>query len=888
MSLALSHKLKSGISDNASWPIFLLGIVYCISGLTAIAYEVLWARMLAMQFGVSIFGVVLTVAATMFGLGAGSLIAAGWVARIKRPLILFACLELGIALYALLTPILLEVVSVWLDASAAAQLTLLQWYSLQFVAGVLLLVLPTFAMGAGFVAILKAVAGTPLSLGKVYGLNTIGGAAGALLPLISLPMLGWVVSIKIIALLGIAAAAAVWLLSPYFYATEQVAVPKDGKASRPPYFYLLIYAGIGVCSLMLEIAWVRLYGMVMLRTEYVLAVILAVYLLGIALGSLLLPVFSKIKLEKFLPLIAGLGGLASLWLLPTISAWTEQAQFQTFFGALWAQAFVLGMATLPVTLVLGAWLPLIARNFCQSEMAGAWLYGANALGGGIGAISGSLVAIPLLGSAATVVLGSLGITMLGLVFTRSSIAWFGFAVMLLLAWPLRNLPPVNELLPRAQPHSKNIYLYEDAISLTHVVQQQDGQRVLLTDLQRMDASTEPDAVKIQADQARLPLLLHANPHSVLFLGLGTGISTLGSAAYPDLQRSAVELSRGAIIAAENWFTPVNGKVIKQVAVTRDDARHFLSSNSQKYDVIVGDLFHPDLAGMSSLLSVQQFQRVRQHLNADGIFVQWLALNQFDTQSLDIVLRSFRQIFPEAQMFMDGMHLALVGPEKKFSGANAVMANLRRLPAHIQNEVTGGEGAWTWLGRYWGPISESIGPVQDEWEPLIEFNLPRAKYDGKIDLTAVLSELLKQRPDTDSAGKMLHLQHTDQQHFERAYLATDIAVRSWVAFIQSEQEKATRLIWLAYQSNQQDSWIANTLADIMLKSISSAESHGLSKRDALLRVLKIYPNHVETLRMLWHMEQAAGNNQAAETYRTKLLQISPLDREARHPQPLPAP
>ncbi len=877
------HKLNGKLLDGISWPVFLLCMIYCISGLTALAYEVLWARMLAMQFGISIFGVVLSVAATMFGLGAGSLATLKWIPSVKRPLILFAYLELGIALYALLTPTLLKWVSAWLDASAAAQLSLLQWYTLQSAGAVLLLTLPTFAMGAGFVTMLKTIDRSALSPGKIYGLNTLGGVVGALLPLMSLPILGWVASIKITALLGIAVAVVALVLSPFFCVTERL-VPNNNKI-RPPFFYLMMYMGIGACSLMLEVAWIRLYGMVMLRTEYVLAVILAVYLLGIALGSLLLPLFSKIKLENFLPLMAGLGGLASLWLLPTISAWAEHTQFQTFFGTLWMQAFILAMVTLPVTLVLGAWFPLIVRNFGHDQMSGAWLYGVNSLGGGAGAVFGSLVAIPLIGSAATIVLASLGITALGLVFMRSSFAWLGFVIMLFLAWPLRNLPPVSELLPRAHAHSKDLYLYEDAISLAHVVEQQDGQRLLLTDLQRMDASTEPSAVKIQADQARLPLLLHTSPHSVLFLGLGTGISTMGSSAYPDLQRSAVELSRGAIIAAKKWFMPVNGEVIKKISVTHDDARHFLSSHNQKYDVIVGDLFHPDLAGMSSLLSVQQFQRARQHLNADGIFVQWLALNQFDTRSLNIVLRSFRQIFPEAQMFMDGMHLALVGPERKFLGAEAMSTNFSRLTLHAQNEASGGEGTWTWLGRYWGPIPETAGAIQDEWEPLIEFNLPRAKYDGKINLADVLTELLKLRPDTDGAGKMLNLKSSDMQYFERAYLATDMAVRSWTAFIQLEQEKATRLIWLAYQSNPEDVWIAHTLADIMRESISSASSHGLSERDALLRVLKIYSNHVETLRALWHLEQAAGNRQAAEGYRSRLLQISPLDREARQLQPL---
>ena len=97
--------------------------------------------------------------------------------------------------------------------------------------------------------------------------------------------------------------------------------------------------------------------------------------------------------------------------------------------------------------------------------------------------------------------------------------------------------------------SRDLYRYEDAIAITQVIEQNDGQRVLLTDLRRWDASTEPTAVFVQANQARLPLLLHAGPRTVLFLGIGTGISLAGSLPFPDLERSAVELSQGSIEAA---------------------------------------------------------------------------------------------------------------------------------------------------------------------------------------------------------------------------------------------------------------------------------------------------------------------------------------------------
>ena len=879
MPYTMQFRLNSENSSGISWW-WPVAILYCLSGFTSLAYEVLWARMLSMQFGVSIFGVVLTVAAFMIGLGLGSLTGVRWAKKCDKPLRIFAILEIAIALYALLLPGLLQAIGGWMEG-VAVQLTLAQWYLLQGTEAMCLLVIPAFAMGMSFALVLKAADRTPLTLGKLYGLNTIGGAVGALFPLWSLPALGWIVSVRSVALLGLAVGGAALALSYLVRLEAASPLPAgNGRQSRPPLSALLIYAGIGAGSIMLEIGWIRLYGMIMLRTEYVLGVILAVFLLGIALGSMALPRVHKYWFNILMPLVAGGGVLISLWLLPDASAWVEHSQFQTFFGAIGSQALMLGLLTLPVTLALGAWLPLLATRFGSADASGVWLYGANCLGGASGAVIACLVLIPWFGSAAMVAIAGLAIAAFGLIWVKSRRVWMLYAAMLIVAWPLRNMPPVHDLLPNIEGKSRDLYLYEDAISLTHVVQQQDGQRVLLSDLQRMDASSEPSAVEIQMDQARLALLLHPAPHSVLFLGLGTGISMAGSQPFTGLDREAVELSQGAIFAARSWFALVNGGIMDKAKIHRDDARHFLSTTQNNYDVIIGDLFHPDLAGMGSLLSVQQFQRARNHLNDDGVFVQWLALNQFDFQSLKVVQRSFQHVFPEAQMFMDGMHLALVGPREKLHVASAMQANLGRLTRQEQARATGGEGVWTWLGRYWGPISESDGPVQDEWVPYIEYNLPRARYDGSVSLATLMSRLLHRHPDADTAMKILGIGAQDRSRFGRAYVATDLAVRGWVSSIQGDAAKAGNLIWLAYQANPHNHWIANALADNMLQSISQASQHGLSEREALQRILEVNPSFVGALRALWHLEQSAGNMPEAEQYRLRLLALSPFDAEAK--------
>ncbi len=848
----------------------LLAGLYAVTGLTSVAYEVLWVRMMSLQFGVSVFAVVLTVTAFMAGLGAGSLYAAKKAAQIKKPLLWLALLEGGIACYALLLPYLLQAASAGIE-DAAAKLTLFQWYGLTAAACGCLLLLPAFAMGAGFPLVISAAGKGPYRLGRVYGLNTLGAACGALLPLWLLPALGWSGAIRVVASIGILASAALyWLASqPDPESGGETATP------RPHWFALLAYGGIGAASLMLEIAWTRLFGMVMLRTEYVLAIILAVFLAGIGIGSLIAPRQHKKGWFMALPIAAGAFSLLSLWLLPMLSAWIERTTFGTLFSAMLLQGLALMLLTLPVTLALGAWLPLLNARL---NGGGMWLYGANSLGGALGAVMAGLILIPSVGSAGTIVAAALMLAIVGLSWAESRAAWIAVPLLAAAAWPVTSLPQVSALQPQAQAGSRNLSLYEDAVSMTHVVEQRDGQRLLLTDLQRMDASTEPTAVFVQANQARLPLLLQGQPRSVLFLGLGTGISVSGSLPFPDLKRSAVELSQGAITASTTWFEPANHGAMGETRLVRDDARRFLSATPEKYDVIIGDVFHPDLAGVSSLLSLQQFQRARNRLNDNGLFVQWLALNQFDAGSLIVVLRTFRSAFPDAQMFLDGMHLALVGPKGKFMGAQGVALNMRRMTAAQFEAATAGEGGWTWLGRYWGPIPDSRGPVQDEWSPVIEFRLPRARYAGNLDVAATLQVLLQARPDMQTAASLLGVP-ADSQAFERAYGATELMVRSWVAAMQGGAPQATRMMRLAYQANPKDRWVAYALADSMYAALGQARQFGIGEQEALEHILRLNPEHVESLRALWRLQSGAHDAQAEAT-RVRLLAISPLDREAR--------
>ena len=855
----------------------LILLLYFLSGMSSLAYEILWVRMLSLQFGVSIFGVVLTVAIFMLGLGGGSLLASRYLRPVANPLWIFALLEFSIAVFSLLIPLMFN----WMHALLFAPLdnaSLSTWYLWQFITTSIVLMVPALLMGAGFPVILRLFIEYPSALGTVYAVNTIGAALGALLPLLLLPAFGWVNALYCVATISITIAVISGVLSRIYSGVKSPVAPNMDTDPDVDYRKnLLAYAGIGAVALALEIAWTRLFGMVFLRTEYVLAVILAVFLVGIAVGSYIARFLKGEQWFNALPVVAGIFIISGLWLLPASVNIIDTQQLESLNEALMKQGLIIAFLTLPVTLVFGAWLPLLNHKLGDSGVYGARLYGANAVGSAVGALLAGFVLTPVFGTNATIVVAAILTIVISAVWIKNYKLVFAVISLALFSIPVFQMAPVNKLMPEVYAQTRDLYKYEDAINITHVIAKKDGQRLLLADLQRMDAASDPVSVQSQKNQGRLPLLLHSYPHSVLFLGLGTGISASSSLAYPQLRRTVVELSQGAINAASQWFQPVNDNIMEFTDVIRDDARRFLMTSDRQYDVIVGDLFHPDLVGRSALLSRQQFERASAHLADNGVFVQWIALNQFEIGSLKIILRTFKSVFPDAVLFVDAFRVALVGSNRSLSGLPALQENLARLTEDQRQLITGGEGPFVWLGRYWGKINVTpSGPLQDESAPQIEFRLPQARYSGELDLAKLLDYLLQQRPHVTQAAKELHIDETSYAAFERAYVATELAHRSWLALLRKNYPEGQRLLKLAYQANPADRWISFAVADAALESYDMTQPQGVQEKDVLESILKIRPDHPEVIKRLWLLEKQQGNLNKAQQYQQQFVELSPLD------------
>ncbi len=866
-------------------PHWLLVAVYAGTGMTALAYEILWMRMLSLMYGISSFGVVFTVTAFMAGLGLGSLLGTRSAVRFsaRRGLSTLALIEGGLALYAMILPLLLPRLDSFL-LHLGAGLPLGSWHALQG-AGVLLLLLPAaLLMGLAFPMALAGARAFRIDVGIMYGSNALGGAVGAWLPLWLLPALGWRHSLWLTAAVGLFLSFSAWFLSREADTRAEDRHEHGGGASavRPPVPDLLAYALIGASALMFEVLWSRLFGTLLLRTEYVLAVLLFVYLAGIGLGGVLGRRLQAPFWFKSFPLLIATAAIASLYALPLLGQWIAATSFPSFPIALMTQALAITGCTLPVTLLLGAWLPMLNRRFSGGDPSGGgWWYGANSIGGAVGAMLAGFALIPVLGSPMALILAAVLVFAAGMRWAHEPRLWMFLPALLLLAWPVMHWPPVADLLPRLKD-VKDLSVYEDAIALTHVVERADGQRLLLSDLQRMDASSDPLAVVVQKNQSRLPLLLHPGAESILFLGLGTGITASGSLAFPGLRkRVSVELSQGAILAAGTYFRPVNAGILDQMQIIVDDGRRFLRTGMETYDVIVGDLFHPDMAGRANLLSLQQFRRVRARLTDHGVFVQWLALNQFDVRSLKVILATFLKAFGSghAVVFIDGYRLAMVG----FKGPPSTVARLMRQHALLEGDAGGHEGLWTWLGRCWGEIPgkwlQEV-PLQDEWSPVIEYALPRVRYEGGVDMIAMWGWLLQWRASDEAVLRFWHADASHRPPLVRARAGSALDVRMWLAELQGDEHKAVAYARLAKRANGKDRWPSILLADRMFASLRYGLPSGLTRRQALMKILDVYPWHEGALREMWLLSQEDGHVSEARRWHDRLAAVAPLTIDVR--------
>jgi spermidine synthase len=287
-----------------------------------------------------------------------------------------------------------------------------------------------------------------------------------------------------------------------------------------------------------------------------------------------------------------------------------------------------------------------------------------------------------------------------------------------------------------------------------VIEDADGIATLRIDNRQQEGSSATR--RVDARQALLPILLHPAPQRVLFLGLGTGVTATSAAENPTLHVDAVELLP-EVIAASNYFS---GKQNSRLNVVNADARRFVRTSGNDYDVIVSDNFHPARSGSGSLYTVEHFQSVRARLKGGGLFCQWIPLHQLDLDTFRSITKSFLSVYPQATALIasNSLETPVIGLIGHRGTENIELDAVR---AHIADAMEvdgladiGIDDEWALLGSFIaGPdaLQRFAGnaEINTDDRPIVAYRAPRITYAPDSLPRDRLIELLKEtavKPD----------------------------------------------------------------------------------------------------------------------------------------------
>ncbi len=677
------------------------------SGAASLVYELVWIRQLTLIFGGTLYAISAVLCAFMGGLALGAWALPhylNWRNRHHRPprlVRLYGVLEGLIGLYALGFPLGLELLQRLYPLAMAGSLEsgpLLHF--LEFFFSAALMIPPTMLMGATLPLLGSWVIGD--RAGKVYShmallysLNTFGAVAGCLYTQwFAIEQLG----VRGTVGTAVAVNALVFLLCIRFPDDQAAKTAADLPALRPVHpktrnhaepvpgpglslLLLFVFFYSGMASLSSEILWTRVLVFPMGSTLYSFALILATFLFGIALGSL---VSEKLLgnsrwVWKFLLLELAIGvlGLAILPLFDHVPEWTAHADRMIYdventpARTLFIRSLFAFGLMFPPALGFGLIFPLANRvHLNLFGTVGRTLgnsYAVNTVGAVVGTVLTPFVFIPLWGiqlSAFLIFAGLIVLSIVGLAWhlhlrsRRLGVAAALAAVLVFGGYAFstprvdterlgdHNLARLEIDVPRDRLRLLD-YKEGDFATLSVVEDQKTGQRTLYVN-GFSTATVSPGRSGSAYMQAMgfVPMALHPDPQTALVIGFGTG-NTLGTVSlFPGVQADGVEIDRNILDFAK-WFAKWNFNVLERpnVRLILGDGRTWVRWTDRRYDVITLEPMSPVHAGVVNLYSREFYRQAFDRLNDDGLMMQWLPLHLVGQKDAQAIVQTMREVFP---------------------------------------------------------------------------------------------------------------------------------------------------------------------------------------------------------------------------------------------------
>jgi spermidine synthase len=290
------------------------------------------------------------------------------------------------------------------------------------------------------------------------------------------------------------------------------------------------------------------------------------------------------------------------------------------------------------------------------------IYAANTLGAIVGALSVSLALIPWIGTRNSqrvlLVVSALSALLVLAPYARKhrskALAAALAASMLvagLLAWRVDAIP--GELIAYGRRmaisagKAKILYTAEGRNSSVAISQWNDGATEVDVN-GHVEATTEPYDMKLQRTVGHLPALLHPHPQSVLGIGFGAGVSAGTFTTYPSIKKITIcEIEPIIPPISTRYFAQQDYDVLHnpRTRIVYDDARHYVLTTPEKFDIIASDPLDVFVKGTAALYSKEYFEVVKRHLNPGGMFTLYVPLYESDVRTVKSELATFMEVFP---------------------------------------------------------------------------------------------------------------------------------------------------------------------------------------------------------------------------------------------------
>src|SRR5262249_27197713 len=409
-------------------------VIFFLSGVTGLVYEVIWVRMTGLVFGNTSHAISIVLGAFMAGLALGSWKLGQTADRTTNPLRLYGLLEVGIGLSAALVPLVFRGLDSFYWTIAPTVASIPGGASLiRFVTSFVVLITPTFLMG-GTIPVLTRfftdrIEEVERKVGVLYALNTFGAAAGSLVAaLVLIPGIGNIRTTLIIATINVAIGLfAMWLSGSEVSARASVPGGDQGSDSSSPVaetssvdpaadrLVLMTLAVSGFVSMMYEVSWTRALSAMIGSSTYAFSIMLVTFLVGIALGSSIVsrrkPVAS-LRLLGVMQVGVAFGGLIFLvgyLAAPYALLSLIRALYYSFPAILTIQFILCSGLMIFSTLCMGATFPIASQlyssRFTVLGRSIGNIYSVNTIGAIIGSLVAGFVLIPLIGTERTILIG---------------------------------------------------------------------------------------------------------------------------------------------------------------------------------------------------------------------------------------------------------------------------------------------------------------------------------------------------------------------------------------------------------------------------------------------------------------------------------------------------